>query len=1044
MITRILLICIYIYGFCFIVRAQPYYFKHYQMEDGLSGNTVFASHQDENGFVWICTRNGLDRFDGYRFSKISFEDNGTGDLQNQAATGIFRDSRNTIWVGGPTGIYILDRKKEKLKLAFDVSAWVNVIREDKKGNIWFIAGRNIYRLSIDRKLTTYAYNKYFPATTLCVKQDGQLWFGSSNGNIYHYNEEADQFVSYSVFNKSALSTSYRVNKIVQANDSIFYIGTLAQGFKEFNCTTGTYKDILTHYENGISIYVRDLLLYDDSTLWCATESGLYIYNRHTKKADLLKRSSNDPYTLSDNAVYNLNRDMEGGIWIGTYFGGINYFSTQQTRFHKYYSANCESGLQGNVVRGICSDLKGNLWIGTEDAGLYHFNVSLNQFTPFQLAGEENVFSNLNVHGLLQVGNILWIGTFEHGIYQVNAQTHRLIKHFTSSPNGNGLKSNFVYSFLHTKSGDLYASSEIGFYKFNTSANDFQLVENVPADLSFYTAVEDHLGRIWLGTAGSGVYIYNPSNGVCAPFRGPGLQELARAKVISIFEDGQQGIWMSSMENGLFFFDPVNQSGKHFTTKDGLPSNACYKALEKDRNIWISTDRGLAKLEPSKGKLVVFTKAMGLLNDQFNYSSGYKDDTGILYFGSTKGMIGFNPDQFENNSFFAPPVFVTGLKVNNRDVSVATDSTLLPESILFTRNIELTHQQSSITIDFAALSYTAPEITAYRYQMRGLDKSWTELSANRSAYFTNLSAGSYEFVVQAFINHQWSRQTALLKIEVLPPWWATWWARSIYVFLSCALLLYLFRVYDNAANVKKEKTMFEEKMHFFTNVAHEVKTPLTLIKLPLENLIGKSKKFPEILPDIQMMEKNTNRLVALMQQILDLRQTETGMFRLELKKINIYALLEEVVEYYLPVIRQKGLLYTKQIPGIDLMIEADEEAMRKVLSNLVGNAVKYAETAVFIQAGFNKEQQTVIISVGNNGTIIPSAMKEKIFEPFYRIDGPQQRNGTGIGLTLAKSFVQLHNGELELVESHPGFNVFKLTLFVDCKKIDKHAPKYSVG
>ncbi|MEO7768776.1 MAG: ATP-binding protein, partial [Ferruginibacter sp.] len=330
-----------------------------------------------------------------------------------------------------------------------------------------------------------------------------------------------------------------------------------------------------------------------------------------------------------------------------------------------------------------------------------------------------------------------------------------------------------------------------------------------------------------------------------------------------------------------------------------------------------------------------------------------------------------------------------------------------------------------------------------YFMKGLDNEWTEIKPNRKIYFTSLSPGTYTFKLKAAINGNWGGKEKKLVITILPPYWATWWAYLVYIVLLISLFYYLLRSYHIIVEDKKEKEIYEAKIDFFTNVAHEIRTPLTLIKGPVENLLEMVDGVPEIKEDVVTMERNTNRLIALVTQILDFRKAETKGFSIDFEKVNITLLLNESYVNFAALAKKRNLDYTIYCPLDDIIALADEEAMNKIFSNLFNNAIKYAQKKVVIKLlPIDENAQSFIIEFENDGLKIPTAMKEKIFEPFYRLKETLKQQGTGIGLALARSLTELHAGNLYLEDTNEGPNVFVLCLPVRQVENRKEKIKYS--
>ncbi|MEO6637833.1 MAG: ATP-binding protein, partial [Ginsengibacter sp.] len=505
-----------------------------------------------------------------------------------------------------------------------------------------------------------------------------------------------------------------------------------------------------------------------------------------------------------------------------------------------------------------------------------------------------------------------------------------------------------------------------------------------------------------------------------------INSISNNALNDVYEDSNNAIWFSTEGGGLCKLSSDRKNFTRYTVKDGLPSNFLFKVLEDDnKNLWASTSRGLVSFKPGFQNITVYTRDNGLLTDQFNYHSGYKDENGRLYFGSVKGMISFMPDDFLQRSF-TPPVYVTGFQVFNQELAV-NDSSRLKTSIAYADKITLPYYQSSVSIDFAALSYISPEMTSYAYQLQGLDNSWTTIATNRKVYFTNLSPRQYVFKLKANSNGVWSKEKTLI-IEILPPFWATGWAYLLYVILAILLAYYLLANYHKRQQDKKEKEIYESKIEFFTNVVHEIKTPLTLIKGPVENLMEKEFDTPDIKEDIACLDRNTNRLVNLVSQLLDFRQTEIKGFSLYFTKINVSDILRETTLSFNILAKKRHLDYNILIPPNDIYAYADGEALRKIFSNLISNAVKYANKKVTVRlCPLERNTETFTIEFENDGYLLSPEQEEIIFKPFQRLKETHNQKGTGIGLTLARSLAELQTGKLYMKFNRKTVNTFVLTL-----------------
>lgn len=1023
--------------------GQSYYFRHYQVENGLSNNAVICSIQDKKGFLWFGTKDGLDRFDGYTFKIFRNDPDDERSIGSNFIHALFVDSNDVLWVGTEKGLYQYDATTESFSmLPGSLKDQVTDIQIDADGNLWYISSFNLFKYhQPSKKLEQFPIDRYFASTSICTLPDGSVWISTPSGLLKKYNPAANSFTEYNVFKHSPGTVSTWIEKLYSIANGNILIGTSNQGIKLFDTKTADYKDILTYNADKTEIFARNFVQINEDECWIATESGIFIYNMSSGNVVNLHKDYNNPYSISDNAVYTFCKDKEGGIWAGTYFGGINYYPKQSLTFQKYFPEEKKNSLSGNVVREIHEDDYGNLWIGTEDAGINKFDRATGSFTAFKPTGTKEGISYTNIHGLLATGNELWIGTFEHGLDVMNIKTGKVIRHYAKNTDSNSLKSNFIYCLYQSDEGEIMLGTTIGAYIYNQSRNNFSPLPGLPLFVWYSSILKDDTGIIWAATYGNGVYYHNTKTKKTGNFRydAHNKNSLSSDRVNSLFEDSNKNLWLAT-EGGLCRFDPSTDGFKRYTTANGFPTNFILSLLEDDKkNLWISTSKGLVCFNPATEQVNIYTKANGLLNDQFNFSSAYKDLEGRMYFGSVKGFVSFHPGEFIKSNY-TPLVYITGFQVNNKELAINKNGSSLKRSITYTEKIILSYDQSTFSIDFASLSYSAPEMSEYAYKMEGLDDDWTYLKTNRKVYFTDLSPGTYTFKVKAASsNSDWNVKESSLTIEILPPWWASNWAWILYAAATLVLIYYFTNAYHQKIKEKnkrkieqleiaKEKELYEAKIDFFTNVAHEIKTPLTLIKGPLEKVIKKAGDIPEIKDSLRIMEKNTGRLVDLTNQLLDFRQTEIKGFSLNFTKENIPELIEDTFISFKPLAEQKNLQFSLGSLPAKLYAFIDTEAFNKILTNIFSNAVKYAKSKVEVYVLPLKEgDKTFTIEVKNDGYIIPYEMKEKIFEPFFRLKETEKQKGTGIGLALSRSLTQLHKGVLDLKEPENNMNVFFITM-----------------
>ncbi|GAA0537319.1 ligand-binding sensor domain-containing protein [Chitinophaga japonensis] len=1017
-------------------NGQPVYFRHYQVEDGLANNTVFSAFQDARGFMWFGTKEGLNRFDGGAFRTFNMKQDNQQDAK-EFVYSIREGIHQTLWVGTRKGLYEFDPRTEIFSLLDPTrDSEILDIKSDGKGKIWFTSDLRLYCYD-ERKHTTRHYDLRMAQslwiTGICISKDQTVWACSVDGYIFRYDTAKDVFHCVNTADGQRL---WEVNRIYCTPSGLLLIGTI-RSLSCYDPMNGSYRPLLGLPVQEKPVYVRDILLFAANEYWIATESGIYIVDLETGRFINMRQQDANPYAISDNAVYALCRDTEGGIWCGTYFGGVNYYHSRHSYFRKYFRNSSPHSLSGNAIRELCADGRGNLWVGTEDAGLNKLDLASGEVTRFSAPG---TLSSTNIHALLIDGNELWVGTFQQGLDVLDLHTGRRLRHYNADPAANGLLSNFIISACRTRAGEILLGTSYGIYRYQRSTGRFVMAREFPENSYVFCLYEDRDGIIWAGTIGKGLYYYNARTGEKGNFvyNAGDSNSLGSNSVCGIFQDSDQHLWISTEGGGVCKLNKDRRSFTRFNTASGLPSNMVYKVLEdKSKRLWISTSQGLARYDPAQNSWKVYTRSHGLLTDQFNYSSGYRDSTGTLYFGSVKGLISFDPDLLAPDKA-SPPVYITSFQVNNQDLPISRST--MPYSVSFMDTVTLAYDRSSFAIGFAALTYIAADMTQYAYRLDGLDKDWTYLPANRKAYFTGLAPGDYTFRVRTAGNDgSWrNREETRLLIRIAPPWWSSPFAYAVYAGLLLVLIYALVSAYHRRQKEKhkrrlalfeqeKEKEIYKAKIEFFTNVAHEIRTPLTLIKGPLEMVIDEVGEQPGIKKSLQSIERNTERLVALTDQLLDFRKTENQGFSLSFVKAHVPWLVQENYQAFATAARQRSLSYNIELPEKGFHAFIDIEAFHKIMSNLIGNAVKYAAQQVVVRVlPPSGEPGMFRIEVGNDGALIPWTLREKIFEPFFRIRATEQP-GSGIGLSLSRALTQLHNGVLELQQADSNMNIFVLRL-----------------
>jgi signal transduction histidine kinase/DNA-binding response OmpR family regulator len=546
--------------------------------------------------------------------------------------------------------------------------------------------------------------------------------------------------------------------------------------------------------------------------------------------------------------------------------------------------------------------------------------------------------------------------------------------------------------------------------------------------------------LWVGTYWDGLFYHHPERNESRAYgrKATDGKQLSNDAINGIFEDSRKNIWVST-ENGLNLIESGKTQVVRYGKKDGFPGNVFYSVLEDEKGkLWMSTTSGLVRFAPETGYIDQYTTENGLLANQFNYNSAYRAENGRMYFGGVKGFVSFAPYDVRFNQQTAPDgLALTGLKINGPGNAEPAGGRLPDYAGDSTASIELAHFQSTFSISYTALDYNTPGLTRYRYQLAGLDDGWVDAGNANTIYFTALPYGDYTLRLKAKTNNSdWGLPTELLDLRITPPWWKSQWAYVLYAVLSGLCLFLLLWSYHRYSREKqrqqlqlfdneKQKDLYQAKIDFFTNVSHEILTPLTLIKMPIEKLLATAKDGSKVKTNLSVVLRNTTRLVNLVEQLLDFRKTEMDNATLSFVRVDLRELVEDTKERFQSAAEDKGLVLSLAPFPDPVLAFIDVEAVRKILDNLFQNAIKYGERQVNVSLATTEKE--VLITVKNDGPLIPITEEGRIFQPFYRLARHGNHPGTGIGLSLAYSLAELHHGKLLLDTSDLDMNAFVLRL-----------------
>jgi ligand-binding sensor domain-containing protein/signal transduction histidine kinase/CheY-like chemotaxis protein/AraC-like DNA-binding protein len=1035
-----LLICKTLYA------QKPIVFNHLTLENGVSQNSVMAITQDKNQLIWMGTRHGLNRYDGYRFKIYTNNSDNHHSISDNVITTLLSDSKGRLWVGTEeNGLNIYHDKSDRFirinkkssSKSFSCDS-VECVYEDPQKNIWIgtnnglnlliDAGKQIFKKFLFDKST---YKSGLNHVFSVFKDDQQnLWVGTFNGLVRIYQEKGHY--RFEIFrhraNDASSISSNAVKSIVIDKQKRLWLGTY-NGLNLFDYKHKTftrYQTSATDPNALVNNDIRKLTCDKAGHIWIGTQEGLSILDPNTRKFSNYRYDPEQNNGLSQNSIHSIFQDLNGAMYVGTFYKGVNVIYPSATPFTVYRNSKKQQSLSSNIVSAMAEDQYHNLWIGTEGGGLNYVNRNNNTFTYYKSEPENSNGLNSNLIKTLcldKTGQLL-IGTHRGGLYVFNPSTHHFRKITNVRDTKNSPGSAEVIAITEDSNGTVWIGSRDGLSTLSktdgvyASSTVKSIVEKSLRNKYIQVIFEDKAKNLWMGTR-AGLYVYNPLTKRIRVYKANtgGLKSDYINCIVQLL-DGK--ICIGTAFGGLSVFDDKTRIFRNYSEKEGLANSNVFGVIEDaERNLWISTDKGLSKLVTPTGKFINYTKSDGLAGNDFNVRSFLKDSRGELFFGGYDGLTAFYPKQIDINKNVAPITF-TGLKLFNQPVEVNGESEILKEAIQNTQQITFKHDENNFSIDFALLNYIKPEKNSYSYILKGHSKVWTK-TAIPSVNYADLPSGNYTFMVTGNNNDgNPSGKIASLKITVRPPFWATWWAYLIYLAFFSGLLFLIVRYFFIRALLKRTEDLQKMKLNFFTYVAHEIRTPLTLILGPLENLSIQHQSDPELNRQLLPIKNNANRLMRLITELMDFRKAETGHLTLHVTEDNIIEFIHEIFISFSHLAQTNDIRYNFVHEQENISLFFDKRQLEKVLFNLLSNAFKFCDKGGEISVSVLESDDEVIISISDNGLGIPAESLKGLFSDYFQVDEQQSQIGSGIGLALSKAIVEEHQGHIA-VESSPAEN-----------------------
>ncbi len=999
--------------------GQNYPIRHLDISSGLSNNSVASIYQDQNGYMWFGTFDGLNRYDGNDFKIYRHDHTDPNSIQGNAISCIEGDYKNNLWIGTTAGPVVFNAERS----SFTPLKYIGIDKKVKPLKITayeIIAVHSQKMILVATKEMIVAY-KEDEQTGTAIPFNGKLNYiarsisYNSKKQIFYVFITGTGLCQYDIKSKKLTllnNTITGANCIKLTNEGL-WIGSDEGAY--------LYNDSLNTYSKNYFLektVVRDFFQ-QENRLWIATDgAGLYTITKN-ESTPVLYRANGPVSLLKSKSLYDIFESKTGEMWFGTLRGGVSMMGKKPLYFNHFKSKDPLNNKEdedpaANFMLSFCEDDKKNIWIGTDGAGMRYWNRKQNTYGVYSTtsSGSRKLQSNFVTSIVRDSDNAIWVAMWKGGVCRIN-------------PNSKAIENFSIYNqftkkaeqeswllFLDSKNTLWLAITNSGaLYQFDRKQNKFICYSNTLRDVTCLYETKD--GKIWGGTFNS-FFEIEPKTKKVKSYH-------SEYTIRCITEDQNKNLWIGTVEGGLLLFDRKTDTSKKYTTQNGLSSNTVLRLLEdKKGNLWMSTYHGISRLNPKNNTFRNFGVSDGLQGNQFSWNAGTKLSTGEFIFGGINGFNVFDPENIKDKKNTGK-FLLNDLLVNNQ--SLKLDSPYITEKKLeMISSVELPYDKSALSFDFVYLDYVNSEKINTAYFLEGWDKNWNYASKDNRANYSRLTEGTYVFKVKTTdVFGNWTNEVTLATVKILPPWYRTWLAYTFYLIAAIAAIYAYVGYHKNKERLryeiklarmehKKDKEHAEKQFSMFTYIAHELRTPLSLIINPLKSAIERKNRSEDDL-DLNLAYKNAKRLLSLTDQLLLFRKAETDLDELKISKINLNSLCREIYKSFTQMAAVKSLNYQFIEENTPTEIYGDYEKLEITLFNLISNAFKFTPNNGSISIEIIENLANVSIIISDTGSGINENEIDTIFEKFKQSQS-KASNGFGIGLYVAKYFVNKHHGEIQ--------------------------------
>lgn len=1132
--------------FCLLLYvAEPMHAQHnfsftqYTSDDGLSQNTITAMFKDSKGYLWLGTREGLNKFDGYSFTVFNSYTDHFSSLSNNRIRTIREDRWGYIWVKtyddilyrldvnterllrvpDETGKYIADKIDELYFLSsgdiwlstFDQGCYLvktetqsgnltvahyggrsnnlsgNIVRnvmEDNNRNVWILTEAGITQITeAGEKKTFFPTQSFFSGE----ETERNLLF-ASEGNLVVYDKRLKEFNSVSFGDDNTAP----VSAVRSLTPHLFLVSTDGDGFYELDILRNKWQhySVKTNPEMPVN-HIKDIYIDRAGEAWMQiNDKGVIHFTPQTRKVEYLATPSNEGQITNPN--YFILEDENDVLWIQPYYGSFSWYDRENGKLSLFRnSRNTDfNSLFDYGLNHLLADPAGLFWLSSNRGNGFFRCTFLPDYFEHYLFNEQSVYSISNeTRSIFEDSEKrLWVGCKDGKLHVFDKEMNHLGLLDKSGAISSGTSLDIlVYNIFQDSKGDIWlATKKNGIYRLKPSGNNRFRIENFqhkptdpysPGNNDFYSVTEDRKGRIWAGSYGAGLHLITEENGrvkflhsksgldnypmdhcnrirqvypdskgniwvatteglvvFSDDFSSPGSIPFNRAQkeenrrslietndIHCIYEDKSGALWVGSFGGGLnrLKHTGTNAADVRFETfnhQNGMPNDIVYAILEDmNGNLWLTTENSIVKFNTKNYEIESFGKGNELENVEFSEASGTMLRSGNMCVGTKSGFYLFSPDRVEINPHYAPLVF-TRLQLFNQDVRIGDKHSPLKRHIDHTDKLVLNHKQNVFTIEYATLDMRTPQNIQYAYRLKGFETDWNYVKNKRFATYTSLPPGDYTFQVYSTNSEGiWLQNERAIDLQILPSFWQSAWAKALYLLLILLLfsvtLYILLTIYKLKSNVQMEQQMANLKLRFFTDISHELRTPLTLVSLPVDNLLNEKDLSPEIKEQLSLARRNLDRVMKMINQILDFREVQDNKMRLKVEETDFGSFVVSCSESFRKMAAKKEIDYQIVNEATGVMVWIDRDRFDSILSNLLSNAFKFTPSGRKITVKAFVEGRTAVLQVVDEGIGIAKDKINFIFDRFFSSHSIRNisQKSTGIGLDLVKKLVELHYG-----------------------------------